>query len=407
MLLMSTLFWQLDEPRKSITTKPTKSTGFTRRVHRTGWTLVCPGQSQYPVNIGTRLHKLHGTAAKQGSCATALAPAGLQPATMWSVLRYRVSAGLLLVLCASVLTSAEPEGRGSGTQQASLISTLDQLWAFIDRVARTAAQSVLTQVDTRLEDVHSRLSAQLKELSDRLDRHIEAETSATQEIPKLPPRDCSDLPAGSQSGVYLLQPGLGGTVPVAAFCDLDTDGGNWTVIQRRADIQPREDFYLGWAAYKKVFGELDAEFWWGLDNMWAMTSPRDRQYELRIDLGDFEGGKRHAIYQNFRISSESDGYRLRVTNYTGNANDGLAHHIGMRFSTKDRDNDSNGGNCAQKYKGAWWYKSCHDSNLNGQYLAGPHTSGGDGVNWELWRGNKYSLKTASMKIRPTRKSLNK
>ena len=50
----------------------------------------------------------------------------------------------------------------------------------------------------------------------------------------------------------------------------------------------------------------------------------------------------------------------------------------MQFTTKDRDNDQyGGGNCAISRRGAWWYKSCDDSNLNGLYLSGQ--SGDQGV----------------------------
>ena len=74
----------------------------------------------------------------------------------------------------------------------------------------------------------------------------------------------------------------------------------------------------------------------------------------------------------------------------------------MKFSTKDVDNDQTGGsNCAQLYKGAWWYNKCHSSNLNGQYLAGLHGSYADGVNWAPFKGQYYSLKTSEMKVRPT------
>ena len=80
--------------------------------------------------------------------------------------------------------------------------------------------------------------------------------------------------------------------------------------------------------------------------------------------------------------------------------DAMAHHNGHKFSTKDQDNDAPGSRCANKYKGAWWYNHCLYSNLNGQYLRGQHDSFADGVNWALWRGNKYSLKYVEMKIRP-------
>ena len=71
----------------------------------------------------------------------------------------------------------------------------------------------------------------------------------------------------------------------------------------------------------------------------------------------------------------------------------------MEFSTYDMDNDIYAANCAVAYKGAWWYKTCHHSNLNGQYLFGHHDSGADGVNWYSWRGYHYSLKTVIMMIR--------
>ena len=78
----------------------------------------------------------------------------------------------------------------------------------------------------------------------------------------------------------------------------------------------------------------------------------------------------------------------------------MALHNGMMFTTKDKDNDrSSTRNCAVTYKGAWWYKDCHDSNLNGLYGRGANTKYGEGVNWFTWRGYHYSLKTTEMKIR--------
>ena len=88
--------------------------------------------------------------------------------------------------------------------------------------------------------------------------------------------------------------------------------------------------------------------------------------------------------------------------FPGTAGDSLSWHRGMAFSTKDRDNDIISGNCATHYKGAWWYKKCHHSNLNGRYLKAKHSSYADGVNWYHWKGYKYSVKRAEMKIKPVK-----
>ena len=71
----------------------------------------------------------------------------------------------------------------------------------------------------------------------------------------------------------------------------------------------------------------------------------------------------------------------------------------MQFTTKDRDQDTFETNCAVNYKGAWWYSTCHASNLNGLYLNGKHTSHANGVNWYDWKGDYESLKTTEMKLR--------
>jgi len=74
----------------------------------------------------------------------------------------------------------------------------------------------------------------------------------------------------------------------------------------------------------------------------------------------------------------------------------------MKFSTKDRDNDamSSGkcSHCARCEEGAWWYKSCSYSNLNGRYLE-RETSSITGVTWQSFRGAFYSLKFVEMKFR--------
>ncbi len=159
------------------------------------------------------------------------------------------------------------------------------------------------------------------------------------------------------------------------------------------------DFYLDFASYSRGFGNLEGEFWLGNDNLHRLTA--QGEYEIRVDLSDFEDESRYAVYDSFSIADVSDNYRLTVGSYSGTASDSLSLHNNYQFTTKDRDNDAWGGNCAQTYHGAWWCGACHDSNLNGAYLNGITTERARGVVWQHWKGHNYSLKTSEMKIRPT------
>ncbi|XP_043213013.1 microfibril-associated glycoprotein 4-like [Amphibalanus amphitrite] len=284
-------------------------------------------------------------------------------------MKFFVSAGqtipVLLLFCygASSQTSLKSNGAHENTSDdldgTGLSEALAQCLAQTGQVAQLASQ--LTNLQTELSAQTSALASQLSEQGVELTEFgsalisglidimenlpggqlstagLTALRSQLRQAAATPPRDCSDLPAGTTSGVHTLYPGRDG--PVAALCDMDLDGGNWTVFQRRDDIQPRQDFYLGWLDYKWGFGELDGEFWWGLERLWGLTSQLDRRYELRIDLTDFNGDKRHAVYQGFRIAPEADNYRLTAVNYTGDAGDSLALNNGRPFATKDKEDN--------------------------------------------------------------------
>ena len=177
------------------------------------------------------------------------------------------------------------------------------------------------------------------------------------------------------------------------YCDMRTDGGGWTVFQRRQDGSV--DFYRGWNDYKSGFGELTAEFWLGNDKIHRLTASRPSS--LRVELEDWNGVRVYAKYGKFNISDEQAQYRLEVSSYSGTARDSLAYHNNMAFSTKDRDNDRRSSNCAVVSTGAWWYNSCHYSNLNGKYLGDKRADQGAG--WWHFR-DSLSLKSTEMKLRP-------
>ncbi|KAL9985570.1 hypothetical protein ACROYT_G007991 [Oculina patagonica] len=215
--------------------------------------------------------------------------------------------------------------------------------------------------------------------------------------PPQKPKNCAELHKSGQriSGVYTIDPDGSGAFDV--FCDQTTAGGGWTVFQKRLDGSV--DFYRGWADYKRGFGNLNGEFWLGLEKLNRLT--KTTKNGLRVELEDTAGKTAYAEYNMFAVTSERTKYQLSLGTYSGTAGDSLSFHRGGSFTTKDQDNYINpNGNCALDRKGAWWYRWCHHSNLNGRYHHGKHSTHADGVNWKTWKGYDYSAKRVEMKIRP-------
>ncbi|CAK8694715.1 unnamed protein product [Clavelina lepadiformis] len=211
-------------------------------------------------------------------------------------------------------------------------------------------------------------------------------------------KTCEDTTIISQSassGIYTIFPFKNKSAGLEVFCDFETDGGVWLVFQRRVD--GTENFFRNFSDYVTGFGNPKGEFWLGLDSLHKLT--KNGEYELRIDMEDFDGNMRYAFYSNFLVGAGTD-YELTVGGYSGDAGDSLSSYSGQKFSAKDLDQDTrSSASCALLYKGGWWYSNCHSANLNGLYLGGNHDSYADGVNWQTWLGYNYSLKKVEMKLR--------
>ena len=197
------------------------------------------------------------------------------------------------------------------------------------------------------------------------------------------------------------------SVPVKHYarCDMTSDGGKWMVIQRR--INGSVDFYLNWTDYVYGFGDLDGEFWYGLENIYCLTTRED--VELRIELGNGTVPSIVWTYQLFKVGRADTNYRLTIGQGTGVGGtfDAMAAQNGAPFSTRDSDHDTYSDNCAKVYGGAWWYTACFSSNLNGKYVV--HTPESNigvtpGANRLSWSdGSAYQHYTkVQMKIRPKR-----
>lgn len=191
-----------------------------------------------------------------------------------------------------------------------------------------------------------------------------------------------------QTGTYLIKPdGLSETVNVK--CDMEFDGGYWTIIQQRTD--GKESFNRTWSTYSAGFGDPLYDYWLG--NKYLSILTNDNDYELKIDVWDIFGDHYYALYDTFRVRPINEQYALDVGGFNGNLTDAMAYHNGMKFSSIDKDLDVSSTNCAKYYESGWWFSHCHMANLNGNFEIGM-----------IWFSNQtqdwLQLKRTVMKIRP-------
>ncbi|KAJ3610641.1 hypothetical protein NHX12_022733 [Muraenolepis orangiensis] len=193
-------------------------------------------------------------------------------------------------------------------------------------------------------------------------------------------RDCAAVfkSGNTETGVYALTlPNT--TQEVKAFCDMETEGGGWTTLQKRFD--GRVDFHRTWKEYKMGFGDPLAEYWLG--NEFVSKLIYQQSYILRIQLSDWEGNSGYSQYEQFSLEGEAKNYRITLKGYSGTA--GKISSLGTPGSDF-----------------RWWFDACGPSNLNGMYYKqGQNSNRFNGIKWYYWKGSGYSLKTTTMMIRPT------
>ncbi|XP_056636562.1 protein scabrous [Diorhabda sublineata] len=193
------------------------------------------------------------------------------------------------------------------------------------------------------------------------------------------PKDCGSV--DGPPGIYLISPGE--SEPILAHCE---DG--WTTIQKRYDGSI--DFNRNWNEYSNGFGSATGEHWLGNRNLHYLTKMNCTQ--LQINMKDIYNHYWQANYKDFRVSDYSQGFKLYIDQYHGNASDALNYQNNMEFSTIDNDRDISNTHCASNYEGGWWFSHCQHANLNGRYNLG--------LTWfDSGRNEWIAVATSEMKIK--------
>ena len=179
-------------------------------------------------------------------------------------------------------------------------------------------------------------------------------------------------------------------------CDMVTPPGGWIVIQRRVDATVC--FIRTWADYKRGFGNLNGNFWLGLEKIHQLAAP-GRGATLRVDLKhmDYPGETRYAGYSRFEISNETEGYKLKIDGYSGNAGDSLSILNKMQFTIKNVIIDPGTG-LPIANNGAWWYNGNLGSNLNGIFPQ-IRREEFEFMSWSSWTGRNGRIVFSEMKIK--------
>ena len=166
------------------------------------------------------------------------------------------------------------------------------------------------------------------------------------------------------------------------------------MFQRRRHAQL--DFNRNWTDYEEGFGDPHYEHWLGLKKINCLTFSVCAA-ELRIDMTDYKGIYKYAIYSSIAVHNAANKYKIHLGRYSGTAGDGIwdcgspENNDGMPFSTPDRDNDNWSGNCAQHWSGGWWHNQCTCSILNTPYNNIGYIS--------RWNTFSRYLKCSEMKLR--------
>ena len=213
-------------------------------------------------------------------------------------------------------------------------------------------------------------------------------------------KDCAHLyrDGNRRSGLYEIRSPLHPQRPFKVYCNMELDGGGWTVFQRRYDGSV-EFKTRTWAEYREGFGNAPGEYWLGNEVVHRLTTSETYDYMVWAKAFDGVTAKRKLL--RFKLGNEQSGYRFNHEGMApGYENQPIYAGVysnsnmnGSSFKTYEQ------GGCALIH-GAWWFLACHSYAMNGPYPPSATVVGASGIIWAQFRGFGESLKESMLMIRP-------
>jgi len=192
---------------------------------------------------------------------------------------------------------------------------------------------------------------------------------------------------------------LAETLACHVACNTPVDSDAVAMVVRKQSENAEDFFNQNFKAYQDGFA-ANGESWIGLDKLHRLTS--ERSYSLKITMTDYDNKTFVAVYNNFKVGPGED-YVATVESFNDTLStlgDSMRYCNGMKFSTKDRDQDGAGHHCAETHTGGFWYEACmhaHPTGLssatkkNGKRYVTYYRGGDRGISWDSWSEAEYLL----------------